>query len=380
MYRTLITLFFGLALFFSYQGNLFAQGGMTDEEIRVNTLKYMKALKEKGKNVHVFNAGRIIKYLKTHPKAARGMYMGYKGTWDKILGWEDTPSMKHLKELQAKLASVSRLSLPSETSAFKKYELQWRRLEGDASYHIKTYCTGKTDKTCAAALSIQKGAVSMVVKAWNHGMNTPGVEFDALQDVVIGGEREKLYSSHVKLDKWVPQLAKEKTIYWKNFLTKKGGLKKFAKSEDEVKCVPVKKTSGSRLNNSLLKFLFNHKDKVTIRCEFLKAPKKWKKYAKKPYWKVSLMWYGRWETIRTYEISRPYGNSLAHWKWNASDLGNAIRKKASATKFTYPGKWARVQVEYIYPWIEKYIWVRGVKVPKWKYSSKAGTSFFLKWR
>ncbi len=366
---------------FLYSSPVAAQAP-TAAEIRVNTMKYLKALQAKGYRVDAFNAKQVLKYLKTHPKAALGMYIGYKPAWDKKLGWQETKSQKDLKEIRAKVAAAYSLLAPTESNGFKRYELAWRRIEGDTSYHLRTFCTGKSDNTCGPAKAFRDMAVRKVLAAWNLGMSNPRISFDAIQDQIIDGEREPLYAVHMKnkLSKWVPQLAREKKLYWKTFLSSKGGLKKWAKQEKLVKCVPLRKKGGRSLNYAHLNYLYGNKDKVFIRCEFLRAPSKWDKYEQKPYWRVSLRWAGRWESLLTYPVRRPSRTSLVHWKWNASDLKREINRKAAATKFTYPGKWARVQVEYIYPWILKYVWRGGHRVPVWRYPAKAGTSFYLKWR
>jgi len=362
-------------------GSRFASAQVpSDDEIRTNTQKYIKALTEKGEKVHVTNAQRIIKYLTEAPEAARGMYMAYKKEWDKILGWEETKSQKHLKELQEKLAAAEKRAAPTDSKSFTPYEFAWRQLEGDATYHLNTYCKDATDATCEPAKTLRATAVTKVVAAWNLAMTTEAIEFDVIQDQIIDGEREELYSPHVKLDTWIPQLAKEKTAYWKGFLQKENGLKAWATKLQEVKCITVSKKHGDKMDLGLLKFLYGNKDEVVVRCEFLKAPSKWEKYEKKPYWQMSILWAGRWEVIKTYTVDKPYTTTLVHWNWKSADLATEIQKKAAATNFKYPGNWARVQLEYVYPWIKEWVWENGKKVPVWGYSSKAATSVFVKWR
>ncbi len=352
----------------------------SDEEIRVNTEKYIVALTEKGQRVHVNNANRILKFLKTEPQAARGMYMAYKMEWDKILGWEETKSSKHLKHLNSQLDSAERLSSPTDTKSFGPYELEWRRLEGEATFHLNTYCKDTTDNTCEPAKKIRDEALKKVVAAWNLALTTEAIEFDAIQDLVIQGEREELYAPHVKLDTWVPQLAKEKELYWRNFLQKEGGLLEYAKKQNEAKCVPVTKKVGAKMDLGLIKYLYGPKDKVLLRCEFLTAPSKWQKFEQGPYWQVSIWWAGRWELMRTYPVRKPETNTLGHWEWNAADLHEEIKKKIAANNFVYPGNWARVQIDYIHPYILEWVWKDGKKVPVWRYPAKASTSVFLKWR
>jgi hypothetical protein len=363
-----------------YSQNILAQTSPTIDEVKTGLHKYLKAFTAKKQRMPIHNVKYVLRFVKTNPKVAITMYLSYKRQWDKRLGWQETKSQKHLRELQKKLYYAKKNSMPKDSKSFKKYDHSWRTIEGDAAYHLNTFCKKTKDKTCYPAKIIRTQAAATVIKGWKHGLKTPAIEFDALQDLIIDGEREKIYSSHMQLDKWIPQLANEKTIYWKSFLKKQGGLKKWAKKEDLVKCVPLKKKGRRKLKNSLLKYVYKSKDKVTIRCEFLKPPRKWKKYKKKPYWKVSIRWAGRWEPLLTYKVKRPSRKSLVHWKWKASELNKIIKKKSKATKFNYPGKWARVQVEYIYPWILKYVWKGRVKVPVWRYSSKAATSFFVKWK
>jgi hypothetical protein len=352
----------------------------SDDEIRTNTQKYIKALTEKGEKVHVNNAQRILKYLTEAPEAARGMYLAYKKEWDKLLGWEETKSQKDLKALQEKLALAEKMTSPTDSKSFIPYELEWRRLEGEATYHLNTHCKTATDATCEPAKTVRATALAKVVAAWNQAMTTEAITFEVIQDLVIDGEREELYSPHVKLDTWIPQLAKEKTLHWKDLLQKEGGLKTWATKLNEVKCVPVSKKHGDKMDLSLLKFLYGAKDESVIRCEFLKAPSQWEKYEKKPYWQMSIMWAGRWEVLKTYAIDSPYKTTLVHWNWKAADVAAEIQKKAAATNFKYPGNWVRVQIEYIYPWILEWKWEGGKKVPVWRYPAKAETSFFVKWR
>ena len=346
------------------------------EEIRRKTEKYLRALKAKNRRVDVFNAKRILKYLKTHPKAARGMYRGYKRRWDKILGWQETKSQKHLKELRAKAAAAGKLPFPTDNRTFKRYEVAWRRVEGVASYHLKTFCTGKTDKTCAPARKIRDEAIAKAVQAWKHGLRCKVIPFDALQDLVIDGERNALYASHVKLDKWVPQLAQEKKAYWKKQL--KGGLSRYGRAQGGVHvCVPQARRGSYSARK--LQYLFKSKDTAYIRCRFHKPPRRFKR-AGKDYWRVSIHWAGGWEKLLVDEVRRPSRRRKVDYKLRLRRIPREIQRRIRTSPNKYPGNWARVEVAYVVITIKGYRWKKGRRVPIYKHTRQIGTSFYVRWK
>lgn len=342
--------------------------GPTVDEIRTVIPKYITALEAKGSRAHVFNAKRVQKFLDTHPKAAQGMFMGYKPEWDKLLGWQASKADKSLQELQQKLANANKIGFPSDNKSFAEYDLAWRRTEGNATYHLKTYCTGKTDKTCAKVEAIRAEAVKKVVAGWKHGMKTPQITFDALQDVVIDGEREALYKTHVALDSWIPQLAQEKAAYWRGFLKPHGGLAKYSKQQGKHICQPAK-----------LKYLYKLGQTVQVQCQFTPPPIKFTRN-KPDYWRVDIRWAGRWEQLLTYPAGRPSRKSSVRFKLKTNALAQAIKERMGKTSFKYPGNWLRAQVSYITPYIKGYRWVKGVRTPVWKHGNVVGTSFFVRWK
>ncbi|PKN54007.1 MAG: hypothetical protein CVU56_28800, partial [Deltaproteobacteria bacterium HGW-Deltaproteobacteria-14] len=100
-----------LVLTLGVVGTAYAEAGPSDDEIRTMTQKYVEAFEAKGSGANVFNAKRILEWISGEDaqmkQAARGMYMGYKAEWDKELGWEETKSQKHFKEMQASLDAMA---------------------------------------------------------------------------------------------------------------------------------------------------------------------------------------------------------------------------------------------------------------------------------
>lgn len=353
-----------------------AKPGPSLEEIRRKTEKYLRALQAKNRRVDVFNAKRILKYLKTHPDAARGMYRGYKRRWDKILGWQETKSQKHLKELRAKAAGAKKRPFPTNNQTFKRYELAWRRVEGVASYHLKTFCTGKSDQTCAPARRIRDQAIGKTLEAWKHGLGSKAITFDALQDVVIAGERSPLYASRVKLDQWVPQLAKEKRAYWKKQL--RGGLARYGRTQGGVHvCVPQSRRGRFRARK--LQYVFKANQTAYIRCRFHKPPRRFKR-AGKDYWRVSIRWAGGWEKLLVEDVRRPSRSRSVGYKLRLKKIPREIRRRMRTSRNKYPGNWVRVEVAYVVITIKGYRWKNGRRVPVYKHTRQIGTSFFLRWR
>lgn len=353
-----------------------AQGAPSVEEVRKNTLRYLAALQEKGQRTHVFNANRILKFLETNPQAAVGMYMGYKGEWDKILGWEETKSQKGLKGLHEFKRTVEAISSPTDGPSFTKYEHGWRRMAGDADYHLRTYCQGATDDTCPKAKAMRDEAVNKTVESWKLGLRTKEIPFDVLQDVLIEAERETIFEKHTDLDRWIPQLAQEKLAYWRELLPK--GLAAYAKSERSHTCVPTTTKGGRDVKAQELSYLFKSSQTAHIRCHFQTAPKTFKRDAK-DYWRVSIHWAGNWEKLLVYDIARPASVSSVSLATILKEIPQEIQKRMR-TGNKYPGNWVRVEVAYITPYIKGHRWEGGVKVPVWNHGRVTGTSFFMRWR
>ncbi len=357
------------------QGRLDAQPRPTPQEIRTNTMRYLKALQAKGRNVDVFLAKRILTYLKTNPKAALGMYLGYKPRWDKILGWGQSKSQKHLAALRAQFTRAKGLAAPANDEAFKRFHLAWARLEGEAGYHIKTFCSGRKDDTCAQAQKIRKQAAQAEVAGWEAAIQNPSITFKALQDVLLDGERNPLYAPMTHLDKWVPQLAKEKTEYWQKKLGQ--GLARYGKAQGGMHvCVPLSRRGRFKTQN--LKYLFGRRDTAYVQCHFFKPPAKFRR-AGKDYWRVSIQWAGSWEKLLVKNVRHPSRSKKLGYKVRISDLRKEIQRRARSGNL-YPGNWVRVQVAYVVITIKGYRWVHGVRKPVFKHTPQTATSFFVRWR
>lgn len=371
-----------LVLTFGVVGTVYAESGPSDDEIRTMTQKYVEAFEAKGSGANVFNAKRILKWMNGEDpqmqQAARGMYMGYKAEWDKELGWEETKSQKHLTEMQASLDAVADAGMPTDNESFATISHGWSKLVGDAAYHLKTYCAEEKDDTCPKAEELRKQALAKLSEVYNHGLATAAIEYDALQDGVFDSQWDEDRKGIVDVDKAVPQLAEEKLAYWRDKL--KGGMEQEVSDTGSAMCQTISGPGGAKLDVSKLKQLYGPKDKVLVRCTFAGPPTSFKRDAK-DYWRVRIYWAGRWEDLALiYEIARPSAKPTVEFTVPMSAVIGKINDKAKEGGFLYPGNWLRVQIGYVTPYIDRWEWQDGKKVPIYKHGEVSATTFFARWK
>ena len=64
----------------------------------------------------------------------------------------------------------------------------------------------------------------------------------------------------------------------------------------------------------------------------------------------------------------------------AGEVMDAVLAKAKEGDFSYPGHWLRAEIGYVTPYIDRWEWQDGKKVPIYKHGQVAGTSFFARWK
>lgn len=378
----LVRVLIAILLVLGLTGPSFAEAPPDMEALKAQVERYRAAFEEKGSRTNVFNANRVIQFASSDDpqlhQAALGMFMGMKPEWDKELGWEDSPTQKKLKELEDEHASVSGLPMPEDNDTYAKVTHAWSKYLGDIAYHLRTYCATDGDDTCPKAEEMRKEAFTKLGELYNHGLASSAITFDLLQDDVLDSQWDELRKGLVDVDKAVPQLAEEKLAYWRGEL--KGGMEQYVKDNGSAMCQTVSGPGGAKLDLSKLKQLYAKDDKVLVRCVFAGPPSTFKRDGK-DYWRVRLRWAGRWEELALiYEVARPSTKAVVEFTVPMSAIIAKINAKAKEGDFSYPGHWLRAEIGYVTPYIDRWEWQDGKKVPIYKHGQVAGTSFFARWK
>jgi|GEM_PF-3304084 len=371
-----------MVLVLGLSGPSLAEAPPDMETLKAEVERYRAAFEEKAMRTNLFNAERIIKFASSDDpqmhQAAWGMFKGMKGQWDKKLGWEASPTQKALKELEAERATVTGLETPNDNDTYKKVSHAWSKYLGDIAYHLRTFCESGGDDTCPKAEEMRKEAFAKLGELYNHGLATPAITFDLLQDDVLDSQWDEIRKGLVDVDKAVPQLAEEKLAYWRGEL--KGGMEQYVKDNGSAMCQTISAPGGGKLDLGKLKQLYAASDKILVRCTFAGPPSTFKRDAK-DYWRVRLRWAGRWEELALiYEIARPSNKETVEFSIPMSAIIAKINAKAKEGDFSYPGHWLRAEIGYVTPYIDRWEWQDGVKVPIYKHGQVAGTSFFARWK